>query len=297
MTGIIVLDKPKDMTSFGAVARVRRICGEKKCGHTGTLDPMATGVLTVMLGGATRFCELLPSHDKEYIASFHLGTVTDTLDITGTVLETREVKAAKSDVAAELGKFVGEISQLPPMYSAVSVNGKRLYDLARQGIEVERTPRTVNIYSAELISSDEESGEYTVSVECSSGTYIRTLISDLGEALGCGAVMTALRRTKANGFSIDKAVTLEQLSAAAENSTLGEIAIPIDTAFSDFPAVYVSEAQARRFSNGGELALERLKCPKIIGFLRVYAPSGVFIGIGEIGNGESMTVKRVFRET
>ena len=297
MTGIIVLDKPKDLTSFGAVARVRRICGEKKCGHTGTLDPMATGVLTAMLGGATRFCELLPSHDKEYIASFRLGTVTDTLDITGTVLETREVKAAKSDVAAELGKFVGEISQLPPMYSAVSVNGKRLYDLARQGIEVERTPRTVNIYSAELISSDEESGEYTVSVECSSGTYIRTLISDLGEALCCGAVMTALRRTKANGFGIDKAVTLDRLSAAAENGTLGEIAIPVDTAFSDFPAVYVSEAQARRFSNGGELALERLKCPKIIGFLRVYAPSGVFIGIGEIGNGESMTVKRVFRET
>ncbi len=297
MTGIIVLDKPKDMTSFGAVARVRRICGEKKCGHTGTLDPMATGVLTVMLGGATRFCELLPSHDKEYIATFRLGTVTDTLDITGTVLETREVKASKSDVAAALGKFVGEISQLPPMYSAVSVNGRRLYDLARQGIEVERTPRTVNIYSAELISSDEESGEYTVSVSCSSGTYIRTLISDLGEALGCGAVMTALRRTKANGFGIENAVTLDRLSAAAENGTLGEIAVPVDSAFSDFPAVYVSEAQARRFSNGGELALERLKCPKIIGFLRVYAPGGVFIGIGEIGNGESMTVKRVFRET
>ncbi|MGN0573237.1 MAG: tRNA pseudouridine(55) synthase TruB [Acutalibacteraceae bacterium] len=297
MTGIIVLDKPKDMTSFGAVARVRRICGEKKCGHTGTLDPMATGVLTVMLGSATRFCELLPSHDKEYIASFHLGTVTDTLDITGTVLETREVKAAKSDVAAALAKFVGEISQLPPMYSAVSVNGRRLYDLARQGIEVERTPRTVNIYSAELISSDEESGEYAVSVSCSSGTYIRTLISDLGEALGCGAVMTALRRTKANGFGIDNAVTLDRLSAAAENGTLGEITVPVDSAFSDFPAVYVSEAQARRFSNGGELAIERLKCPKIIGFLRVYAPGGVFIGIGEIGNGESMTVKRVFRET
>ena len=297
MTGIIVLDKPKDLTSFGAVARVRRICGEKKCGHTGTLDPMATGVLTVMLGGATRFCELLPSHDKEYIASFRLGTVTDTLDITGTVLETHEVKSTKSDVSAALGKFVGQISQLPPMYSAVSVNGRRLYDLARQGIEVERTPRTVNIYSAELISSDEESDEYTVSVSCSSGTYIRTLISDLGEDLGCGAVMTALRRTKANGFGIDKAVTLEQLSAAAENGTLGEIAVSVDSAFSDFPAVYVSEAQARRFSNGGELALERLKCPKIIGFLRVYAPNGVFIGIGEIGNGESMAVKRVFRET
>ena len=170
MTGIILIDKPKDITSFGAVARVRRICGEKKCGHTGTLDPMATGLLTVMLGGATRFSELLPSHDKAYRAEFRLGTVTDTLDITGKVLETRPVSANAAQVAAALAEFVGEIEQLPPMYSAVSVNGKRLYDLARKGVEVEREPRRVTVYSAEILEANESAGEYEVSVECSSGT-------------------------------------------------------------------------------------------------------------------------------
>ena len=156
MTGIILLDKPKDITSFGAVARVRRICSEKKCGHTGTLDPMATGVLTVMLGGATRFIELLPSHNKAYRASFRLGTTTDTLDITGKVLETREVRASAEDVKEKIKDFVGEISQLPPMYSAVSVDGQRLYDLARQGIEVERKPRQVTIFSIDVLSENEE---------------------------------------------------------------------------------------------------------------------------------------------
>lgn len=223
MTGIILIDKPKDITSFGAVARVRRICGEKKCGHTGTLDPMATGLLTVMLGGATRFSELLPSHDKAYRAEFRLGTVTDTLDITGKVLETRPVSANAAQVAAALAEFVGEIEQLPPMYSAVSVNGKRLYDLARQGVEVEREPRRVTVYSAEILEANESAGEYAVSVECSSGTYIRTLISDLGEKLGCGAVLTELRRTAANGFKIDSAVTLEALSQAAESGELDRL--------------------------------------------------------------------------
>ena len=159
MTGIIILDKPKNITSFGAVARVRRICSEKKCGHTGTLDPMATGVMTVMLGNTTRFTELLPSHDKAYVASFRLGTITDTLDITGTVLETRQVNSTADEVEAALKCFEGEISQLPPMYSAVSVNGQRLYELARKGIEVERKPRSVTVYSIEMLSRSEESGE------------------------------------------------------------------------------------------------------------------------------------------
>lgn len=294
MTGIILLDKPKDITSFGAVARVRRICSEKKCGHTGTLDPMATGVLTIMLGGATRFCELLPSHNKAYIASFRLGTVTDTLDITGKILETREVNVNSSQVKEKLTDFVGEISQLPPMYSAVSVDGKRLYDLARQGIEVERKSRQVMVFSIDMLCENEEKGEYTISVECSSGTYIRTLISDLGEKLGCGAVMTDLRRTKANGFGIENAVTLEQLSAAAENGTLDEIIIPVDKALEEYPVIKVSAAQAKRFSNGGELDLQRLKYPRMLGYFRIYDPENRFIGLGEIGTGDSLTVKRVF---
>ena len=294
MTGIILFDKPKDITSFGAVARVRRICGEKKCGHTGTLDPMATGLLTVMLGGATRFSELLPSHDKAYRAEFRLGTVTDTLDITGKVLETRPVSANAAQVAAALAEFVGEIEQLPPMYSAVSVNGKRLYDLARQGVEVEREPRRVTVYSAEILEANESAGEYAVSVECSSGTYIRTLISDLGEKLGCGAVLTELRRTAANGFKIDSAVTLEALSQAAESGELDRLIIPVDRALEEYPIITVSAAQARRFGNGGELSLERLKYPRTLGLFRIYDPDGAFMGLGEIGDGDSLKVKRVF---
>ncbi len=294
MTGIILLDKPEGITSFGAVARIRRICSEKKCGHTGTLDPMATGVLTVMLGGGTRFIELLPSHDKAYTATFRLGTVTDTLDITGKVLETREVNVTAEQVREKIKDFIGEISQLPPMYSAVSVDGQRLYDLARQGIEVERTPRNVTVFSIDMLSENEQTGEYEISVECSSGTYIRTLISDLGEALGCGAVMTKLRRTKANGFSIENAVTLEQLEAAAENGTLDEIVIPVDKALENYPIIKVTAAQAKRFRNGGELDLQRLKYPRMLGYFRIYDPEDNFIGLGEIGEGDSLTVKRVF---
>lgn len=294
MTGIILLDKPKDITSFGAVARVRRICGEKKCGHTGTLDPMATGVLTVMLGGSTRFCELLPSHDKAYIASFRLGTVTDTLDITGKVLETREVSVTAERVREKIKDFIGDISQLPPMYSAVSVNGQRLYDLARQGIEVERKAREVTVFSIEMLSENVQAGEYEIAVECSSGTYIRTLIADLGEALGCGAVLTELRRTKANGFDVSQAVTLEQLEKAAENGTLSDVLIPVDKALEEYPVIKVTAAQAKRFRNGGELDLQRLKYPRMLGFFRIYDPDDNFLGLGEIGTGDSLAVKRVF---
>ena len=294
MTGIILLDKPKDITSFGAVARVRRICGEKKCGHTGTLDPMATGVLTVMLGGSTRFCELLPSHDKAYTASFRLGTVTDTLDITGKVLETREVNVTAEQVREKIRDFIGDISQLPPMYSAVSVNGQRLYDLARQGIEVERKAREVTVFSIEILNENEQAGEYEIAVECSSGTYIRTLIADLGEALGCGAVLTELRRTKANGFDISQAVTLEQLEKAAENGEISGVLIPVDKALEEYPVIKVTAAQAKRFRNGGELDLQRLKYPRMLGFFRIYDPDDNFIGLGEIGTGDSLTVKRVF---
>ena len=294
MTGIILLDKPKDITSFGAVARVRRICAEKKCGHTGTLDPMATGVLTIMLGGATRFCELLPSHDKAYIAAFRLGTVTDTLDITGKVLETREVNVTAEQVREKIKDFIGDISQLPPMYSAVSVNGQRLYDLARQGIEVERKAREVTVFSIEMLSENEQAGEYEIAVECSSGTYIRTLIADLGEALGCGAVMTELRRTKANGFDISQAVTVEELAEKSEKGELADVLIPVDKALEDYAVITVTEAQAKRFRNGGELDLQRLKCPKMFGFYRIYDPEKNFIGLGEIGMSDSLTIKRVF---
>lgn len=290
MTGLILIDKPEGITSFGAVARVRRICKEKKCGHSGTLDPMATGVMTVLLGGATRFCEILPSHNKAYIASFRLGIVTDTLDITGKILEERRIEASEADVKKAAEEFIGEIEQLPPMYSAVSVNGQRLYELARKGIEAERPSRRVSIFSLEFLDNNIEN-KYTISVECSSGTYIRTLISDIGEKLGCGAVLTSLRRTKANGFDISKAVTIEEL----EKGNPEDFLISVEEAMTAYPAISVTNAQAKRFSNGGELFTERLNVKTEIGLYRVYDPEKAFIGIGENDGTELLKVKRVFK--
>lgn len=293
MTGILIIDKPENMTSFGVVAAVRRICSEKKCGHSGTLDPMATGVMTVLLGGATRFCELLPSHDKAYTAGFRLGTVTDTLDITGKVLEQRQVNASARQVMDATAGFIGEIEQLPPMYSAVSVNGQRLYELARKGIEAERPSRRVNIYSVDFAGCNEESGEYLINVECSSGTYIRTLIADIGEKLGCGAVLTSLRRTSANGFGIRQAVTLDQLKADGGEAHI----IPVEEALAAYPQVNVSAAQETRFLNGGELFTQRLSCPKMNGLYRVFGPANGFIGVGEIDGSECMKVRRVYKKS
>ena len=180
------------------------------------------------------------------------------------------------------------------MYSAVSVNGQRLYDLARQGIEIERKAREVTVFSIEMLAENQQAGEYEIAVECSSGTYIRTLIADLGEALGCGAVMTELRRTKANGFNISQAVTPEELEEKMKDGKIEEVLIPVDKALEDYPVITVSEAQAKRFRNGGELDLQRLRCPKMLGVYRIYDPEGNFIGLGEIGQGDSLTIKRVF---
>ena len=297
MTGLLLIDKPEGLTSFGALMRVKRIISQKKCGHTGTLDPMATGVLTVLLGGATRFSELLPDHNKAYIAKLRLGTVTDTLDITGKVLEENPVTATKEDFIASLAPFRGEISQLPPMYSAVSVNGKRLYELAREGKEVERTPRTVFISELELISADEDKNEYEIRVGCSSGTYIRTLADDIGRALGCGATLVSLRRTLANSFTAEQTLTLEELEQAVADGRLEEYILPLDKALEYYPAVTVSEKQAVRFLNGGALALERLgsmgeRIAENPGYYRVYSPDGVFLGLGEAQE-EELKVKRV----
>ncbi|MDE6110854.1 MAG: tRNA pseudouridine(55) synthase TruB, partial [Eubacterium sp.] len=209
MNGIICIDKKQDITSFGVCAKLRGILGEKKVGHTGTLDPMAEGVLPVMLGGATRFLNFLPESDKGYRASFILGKTTDTLDITGNVTAEYEVHSTQEDVLNALSSFKGKIMQTPPMYSAVSVNGKRLYELARQGIEVERNEREIEIKKLELVGF--ENGEYVIDVFCSKGTYIRSLIDDIGKKLGCGAVMTSLVRTSAMGFSLENCVTLDEL--------------------------------------------------------------------------------------
>lgn len=295
MTGFIFLDKEEGITSFIAAAKMRRIFSEKKAGHTGTLDPMATGVLPIALGGATRFIELIPSHDKAYRATFILGKTTDTLDITGTVLSENEVTAKKADVEKALQKFRGEIMQLPPMYSAIKKNGVRLYELARQGVEIERESRKVTIYSLELVSSDEGKNEYVIDVECSSGTYIRSLISDIGEELLCGAVMTSLRRTKANGVSIEKCHTAEQLQKLKDEGRLSEALTRVDE-FLSYPRLKVSAPQAKRFSNGGALDTNRFGGKKEPGLYLVYSPEDEFLGIGEIDSEiTELSPKRVYR--
>jgi len=286
MTGIICIDKEKDITSFGVVAKVRGILGEKKAGHTGTLDPMATGVLPVMLGGATKFLDFLPYSDKGYRASFLLGKTTDTLDITGKVTSEHKVYADEQRVLETLPTFLGRIYQYPPMYSAKSVNGVRLYDLARQGIEVKREPCEVEIKKIDLVKS--EGNEYTIDVLCSKGTYIRTLIDDIGRRLGCGAVMTELRRTKACGYDLSECVTLSELQRRKdEGEGFDGLVLGIDRIFEDYHRVNISEAQAVRFKNGGALDITRVKNPPEQGSsCAVYSPDNQFLGLGKNENGE-----------
>lgn len=279
MQGLVLLDKPKGMTSFKAAAAVRALSGEKRIGHTGTLDPMATGVLPILLGQATRLSSLLLEAEKRYTARLRLGMTTDTLDITGKVTSTAPVSVSDAEFAAAVSGFIGEISQIPPMYSALKQDGVRLYDLARQGIEVERKRRTV-IISQITILGKTCGGEYDLDVLCSKGTYIRTLVDDIGRVLGCGAVLTELRRTMTAGFDISSCVTLETLRAEG----MGRYLLPSDYAVQGYAPLTVSIAQALRFKNGGGLAFERLALrePPADGQLfRVYAPDGAFLGMGE----------------
>lgn len=297
MTGIICINKCKGITSFGVVAKVRGIVGEKKAGHTGTLDPDAEGVLPVMLGGATRFLDYIPDSAKGYRASFVLGKTTDTLDISGTVTAEYDVCCTLSDVENVLEKFTGSIKQIPPMYSAVSINGQRLYKLARQGIEVEREERTVEIKSLSLVRQEcnEDKNKYTIDVSCSKGTYIRTLINDIGIALDCGAVMTSLVRTKASGFSLDDCVTLDELQRRKdENFGFSDIIMSVERITEPYDSVRISQAQSKRFQNGGALDLNRIKKPLSSGLYRVYSFDGNFLGLGECDTQkQELKVKRL----
>ena len=276
MNGFVILDKAEGVTSFKAAAALRRIFNEKKTGHTGTLDPMATGVLPVALGKATRFIDFIPHSDKGYTARFRFGTVTDTLDITGNVISTKQVNVSREEVEKILTEFRGDIMQLPPMYSAISKDGVRLYELARKGIEVEREKRAVTIKKLEL-TSYENDGEFEIEVLCTKGTYIRSLISDIGERTGCGAVMTKLDRTLANGFDKSVSKTVAELERLGGDAVLG-----IDFPFMGYPAVKISEAQSRRFMNGGELSADRLHTDIKASLYRVYSNESSFLGLGEV---------------
>ena len=290
MTGIIPLKKGENITSFFAVNKVRRIIGEKKCGHTGTLDPNATGVLPIAVGGATRFIELLPTHKKAYKATFKTGFCTDTLDIWGAVTETFDKEVSFEEIKKATAEFKGEIMQLPPMYSAIKRDGVRLYELARQGIEVERTPRKCEIY--ELSVEEAENGEYSLYCECSAGTYIRTLINDIGEGLGCGATMTSLCRTFACGIELSECFTLEELNELKETGEIEKAIIPLEKLLLEYPEIHVTDNQAKRFSNGGSLMRERVRNLKENGIYRVYG-NGEFLGLGELTDTD-LLVKRVY---
>jgi tRNA pseudouridine55 synthase len=290
MTGFLALDKEAQLTSFFAAHLVGKILGEKKCGHTGTLDPNATGVLPIALGGATRFISLLPDHTKRYEATFRTGLRTDTLDIWGTVTEQSGKTASPDAVQAVLPQFRGRILQTPPMVSALKKDGVRLYDLARQGMEVEREARPCEVFLLEVAPLP--SGDFSLVCECSAGTYIRSLVDDIGAALGCGATLTALRRTAACGVTIDRCVTLDGLRQAAADGSVS--LLPTDALLTAYPAVTVTDGQARRFANGGALLRDRVDCGDAPGYRRVYAPDGRFLGLGDVGESE-LTVKRVFR--
>ena len=252
MNGLILLDKPEGFTSFKAAAVLRRIYGTKRVGHTGTLDPMATGVLPILIGRATRLCSYVLEADKRYTAGVRLGVTTDTLDITGEVLSQCEPNVSDEKLTDALQFFTKTYDQIPPMFSAIKKDGVRLYDLARQGKEIEREPRTVTIHGIELRSRN--GNDFVIDVHCSKGTYIRSLADDIGRLLGCGATLISLRRTDAAGFSISDCKTVEEIEVDPEGCLL-----PADRAVQGFRNLNISEAQAKRFMNGAALSVDRIR--------------------------------------
>lgn len=287
MNGIIIIDKPEGFTSHDIVAKLRRICATRRIGHSGTLDPMATGVLPIFAGRATRACEFAVSDEKEYVARLLLGTVTDSQDVTGNVLSRFPVNVSAQRVAEVCASFVGEIEQIPPMYSAVKVNGTRLYQLARQGVEVERKARKITIHSIDVTPVSEI--RYDLTVRCSKGTYIRTLCHDIGAALGCGGTLETLRRTKSGAFDLSMSHTLEQV---AENP---EACIsPVDTMFFKYPALIIDRDGVKKCKNGAPVPY-----PAQVGKMyRVYDCDGSFLMLaqGEMGSDGAFlkTVKSFF---
>lgn len=288
MNGILAVDKPEGWTSHDVVAKLRGVCREKRIGHSGTLDPMATGVLVVFLGRATRAVELCENDEKEYVAGLRLGLVTNTQDTTGETVETKEVSVTEETLRQTLRQFEGEISQIPPMYSAIKIGGRKLYELARKGQSVERKPRDITIHALELLSFD--GNEALIRVRCSKGTYVRTLCHDIGQTLGCGGCMSSLRRTRAGRFSLEDCVTLEEIQSAREAETLPGLLRPVDSLFPDCPALSLNDKWTARCKNGGEIPQPERQD----GAYRVYGPEGEFLMLGEIRQGTLRTVKSFF---
>ena len=287
MNGVLLIDKEQDWTSNDVVAKLKGILHERRIGHSGTLDPMATGLLVVFVGRATRAVEFAEGHDKSYRASLRLGSVTDTQDITGTVLESRQVNVSESQLAETLESFKGEQLQLPPMYSAIKVNGRRLYDIARSGGEVERKKRPITIH--ELSLADRDGEDYILDVSCSKGTYVRTICHDIGQALGCGGCMAALRRTKAGGFEVSQAHKLSEVQRYADEGRAEELLLPVDELFAEYEKCSASETAEKRIRCGNEY-----KTDLPDGVYRVYSVTGEFLMLGKAEKGMMKTIKSFF---
>ncbi len=284
MNGIIVIDKPAGRTSHDMVYEVRRLTGIRKVGHTGTLDPMATGVLPICVGSATKAADMLAFSDKTYRAELVLGKTTDTQDAEGEVLTESEVTCGEEEIRTAIKGFVGKIEQVPPMYSAIKQNGKKLYELARQGIEVERKSRTVTIHSIDILKID--GARVTMEVSCSKGTYVRTLCADIGAALGTGACMSALRRVKTGMFTLADSHTLESLHALKERGELRSAVIDVEELFTQYPRITLNEKQVGSVTNGVQMTYRSAE-----GMYRLYDNNGKFLCISELKNEKLKLVK------
>ena len=288
MNGIVIIDKPQGWTSQDVTARLRRVFNTRRIGHGGTLDPMATGVLPVIVGRATRGVEFFEHAEKVYETTIRFGLTTDTEDITGKVLTENEVSLTENDLLAVLPEFRGDILQVPPMYSAIKVGGQKLYDLARKGREVERQPRPITIHELELLAFS--GSEARLRVRCSKGTYIRTLCKDIGEALGCGGCMAALRRVEAGEYTLEGSIPLRQLLDISERGEdVAHLLRPVDTMFASHEKLRLNEKQARLVKNGNAFASD---CPD--GPYRVYAPDGEFLALCKAEGGSVRTIKSFF---
>ena len=284
MNGIVIGDKPQDWTSQDVTARLRRVFNTRRIGHGGTLDPMATGVLPVFVGRATRGVEFFEHAEKTYEATLRLGLTTDTEDIWGNVLEKKDVHISETEFSAILQQFRGKIKQIPPMYSALKVNGQKLCDLARKGKEVERQPREIEIFELTLLEFAGDTAR--LRVRCSKGTYIRTLCKDIGEALGCGGCMAALRRVTAGEYAIEEAVPLQELLDTEDPE---KYLRPVDSMFRSYPAVTLTEKQETRCRNGNSFSV-KLEA----GTYRVYGKDGAFLALSKVEDGTMSTVKSFF---
>lgn len=284
MNGIVIVDKPQGWTSQDVTARLRRVYATRRIGHGGTLDPMATGVLPVFVGRATRGVEFFEHAEKTYETVLLLGRTTDTQDVTGTTLAEKAVHLPPADIENVLPRFRGDILQVPPMYSALKVNGKKLYELARKGQEVERQPRPITVF--ELTNLGFDGTRLSLRVRCSKGTYIRTLCQDIGDALGCGGCMEALRRVRAGEYGIEDAVPLEKL---LESETPERYLRGLDTMFAHCPAVTLTPNQEKRCRNGNPFS-----CPLPQGTYRAYSQSGEFLMLAKVEDGVMTTIKSFF---